>query len=113
MRYLVLLMFVTIGCDAITPETKTTIRYEVSGTYETANIRYDNGEGGTDDYNDVPLPWSKTVEVGKDDLIQLSAHPDWDAGSGSITVEIFREGRSIESSTSNGDFPHAIATVKL
>jgi hypothetical protein len=78
------------------------VKYKVGGTTSQASLTYQNAQGGTEQM-DVRVPWEKTIgTVQKGDFLYLSAQ-NYEA-SGSITCEIWVDGRMWKHSISSGAY---------
>ena len=78
------------------------VKYKVGGTTSQASVTYQNAEGGTEQM-DVRVPWEKTIgTVERGGFLYLSAQNYED--SGSITCEIWVDGRMWKHSTSSGAY---------
>ncbi len=88
-------------------DTSIAVRYEVTGSADTANITYENNSGGISQVTNVPLPWSTAFSGDPEDYVYLSAQNQGETGS--ITVTIFKDGEVFKRATSEGSF--VIASV--
>jgi len=78
------------------------VKYRVGGTTSKASVTYENAQGGTEQM-DVSVPWQKTIgTVERGDFLYLSAQNQND--SGSITCEIWVDGKMWKHSISSGAY---------
>lgn len=83
-----------------------TIMYEVGGTAQSVDIRFENASGGTTHIDPVAPPWrSQPFTATEGEYVYISA---WNNGeSGSVTVNILVDYKLWKTSTSNGPYVHA------
>ncbi|GAB3410806.1 hypothetical protein GCM10027569_26730 [Flindersiella endophytica] len=89
----------------VVPGAMHTITYKVGGTVKRANIGYST-PSGSEDRNDVRVPWEKTFKVGEDtfDDPSLGAQNPWDSDDdGTITCEIYVDGVQVKAAESSGE----------
>lgn len=79
--------------------------YRLSGTASTASVTLQNGSGGTEQ-GDVKIPFEHKVRAPSGEFLYLSAQID--EYGGSLTCEIYVDGRLVQTATSTGE--HRIAT---
>jgi hypothetical protein len=131
---LLLLLFVSVGCGDMVERTQygnrpVAVTYRVSGAAKIAEIRYANGEGGTNEetafgptrIDKTPgwlsdRPWEKTVSIPPGEVASISAQiPNRDrygyAGE-NIKVEILVDGKVVKSAESNGESAIADAAIR-
>jgi len=78
-----------------------TVRYEISGLETVARmVIYINETGGTDQTTDVPIPWEKTITVGRHAAVGCSASLDFNNNS-TYTAKIYINGKEKYSSSSS------------
>jgi hypothetical protein len=77
------------------------VKYQVSGTANSASLTYSNAQGGTEQM-EVSIPWEKTLTVEKGNFLYLSAQNKGEYGS--ITVKILINNKVWKKSTSSGAF---------
>lgn len=90
---------------------KHTIVYTVTGS-GTANITYaafDNGNTGTSQIGDTPLPWTKTI-TGSGLFNSYSLIATLGSNGGTATSAISVDGKRVSSHTASGDFSSADCT---
>jgi len=85
--------------------------YKVTGSANTVDITYSNESEGTSQESNVSTPWTYSFEGEEGQFVYISAQNQGE--SGSVTVSIYRNGKKIESSTSNGAYVIATASGSL
>jgi len=83
------------------------VMYEVTGTVPAADIQVTSPSGSTDVYNDTGLPWRFTYEGFTNGQAYVYAHNNTD-DSGSVTVNIYVDGRLARTATSTGPYQTAV-----
>lgn len=84
------------------------VEYRVSGTAGKASVTYSNESGGTEQRQDVTLPWSHFFQKDGRKFLYLSAQ---NSGSdGSVSVEILVDGVVFKHSESSGAYVIASAS---
>ena len=111
---LILLSIFFISCKNSTKpkiENKYWVKYEVIGT-KALVITIANEAGGTSQFTDVKLPWSYEMphSMPKGTFVYVSAQ---NAGSGDITVIIYRAGSIFKKAKSSGEYAIAEASGEL
>ena len=91
-----------------TPVSYPTVVYEVTGTATYASVTLNNGEGGTEQYSKVAIPWSYTEKSFSDNFLYVSAQNQGDRGT--VTVKIYVDGELFKTSTSSGAYVIASAS---
>jgi len=87
-----------------------TVVYEVTGTGTAGNITYTtDGLTSTEQVTDVPLPWSKTIELPTNEAIQIVQVLAQNGDSGEIAATITVDGEVVKSGKSSGAY--AIVSV--
>jgi hypothetical protein len=81
-------------------------RYEISGTAYSVNVTMENGNGGTDQYSDVLLPHTYTVNMA--DFLYCSAQNN--GSTGSVKVEIYNAWGLVAEGSANGAYCIATAS---
>jgi hypothetical protein len=71
-----------------------------------ADIQVTGPSGGSDEYQDAGLPWRFSYEGWGDGQAYIYAHNNSDEGS--ITVNIFVNGRLVRTATSTGPYVTAV-----
>jgi hypothetical protein len=103
------LIFLFSGCDLFfKPDI---VQYSVTGTASSVNITLNNATGGTEQYSDVPLPWEKEYSDFQDWFLYLSAQNQ--GSSGTVIVEIYHNGKLIDSAASSGAYVIATASGSI
>jgi hypothetical protein len=74
--------------------------YVVNGSATSAFVTYSNEQGGTEQV-DVSLPWKKEFSISSSASLSVVAQ---NGGSGSITCEIWMDGKELKSSTSTAQY---------
>jgi hypothetical protein len=97
------------ACSAATGATAHQVRYEVTGTATTADLTLE-GEDGTVQQNDQPVPWSYARDATDGEFLYVSAQ---NKGDGDITCSITVDGQQVRSSTSTGEYAICQADGKL
>lgn len=77
------------------------IVYRISGTARSASITYYNAQGGTEQ-QDISVPWEIKFDMDYYDFATISAQKDGEGGT--ITCEIFDNGRQWLTSTSSAAY---------
>jgi hypothetical protein len=107
MKWLIIAVLILTACG--TPPTFS-ITYRVTGTTGSADLTYQNAQGGTEQANVKP-PWESKFTATSGATLYLSAQNQWDAGS--ITCEILVDGAVVQTSTSNGGYKIASCSGRL
>ncbi len=87
------------------------VKYEVTGSAQSADITYQNEDGGTSQLSDEPLPWSISFKGDAMDFVYVSAQNKGETGS--VTATIYKDGEQFKSSTSSGAYVIASADGSL
>ena len=98
-----------VGCNllqSLTGPGDSDIEYRVSGTAVRVSLKYET-KNGTSENSSATLPWTLSRQAKKDDLLYVSAQII--EGDGTVTAEIHKGGKLLNSSTSTG--AGAIATA--
>lgn len=110
----ILLFSFFVGCSEspTEPEIKNyEVKYEISGTATTVDITYTNSTGGTSQLSDVSVPWTLTFRRDEGEFVYVSAQNQNDTGS--VTATIYRDGSTLQTSTSSGAYVIATASGSL
>jgi hypothetical protein len=115
-NHLLTLLFIVLilliqSCDSFERWVAIDVEYRVSGTAETVDITIENEEGGVSQYADVEIPWIYSGKFDRGAFVYVSAQNQ--GYSGSVTVEIYQEGRRLRRSESEGAFVIATASGSL
>lgn len=94
------------SCSLLTPARVHTVKYQVDGFADEADVTYTNAEGGTQQENGVQLPWKKEFQVTDGQFIYISAQLKIGR---TIKVEIHTDGKPFKESTSSGEYTIATA----
>jgi hypothetical protein len=115
--------FMVISCSNGTtykipekPAPKTvTIKYQLTGTLETANsVSYTNSTGGDDRLGTVPLPWEETFSVTIEGGKYFHAYISGSSNTGgSLTAKVFVNGTEKETKTSSGSGYFSVSASEL
>lgn len=109
-----ILLFTIFGCSTCNKiedmGKEKTIKYEVSGTAKTVSITMNNATGGTEQFSEVPTPWSETFKM-KSGFLYISAQNQ--TSSGTVTVKIYVDGKVTQQSTSEGEYVIATASEMI
>jgi hypothetical protein len=82
-----------------------TVVYEVTGTGTAGNITYTtDGMTSTEQVSDVPLPWSKTIELPVGEALQIVQVLAQNGGDGEITATITVDGKVVKTGKSSGAY---------
>lgn len=114
MRKLLMLLLAVIllsSCDILMPE-EYKVEYVVRGTTNSASVTFENSQGNTSQYSSVALPWE--YNFGKADpgtWVYISAQNN--ENSGTIIVEIFKDGKVWDWGSSSGAYVIADASGTL
>lgn len=101
-------IFLILACGNMKDVGKTKeIKYEVTGSAKSVSVTLTNGEGGTEQFNDVSVPWRRTYSL-KNGFVYLSAQNQGSAGT--VTVKIYVDGKVIKESSSSGEYVIASAS---
>lgn len=104
-------IFLLIACGNMKESGKTKeIKYEITGSARSVSVTLSNGEGGTEQFNDVSVPWKKTYSI-KNGFVYLSAQNQ--GSSGTVTVKIYVDGKVIKESSSSGEYVIASASDSI
>ena len=107
----IVLVFTIFGCSTCNKidnlSKEKTIKYEVTGTAKTVSITMNNATGGTEQFSEVPTPWSKSFKM-KSGFLYISAQNQ--TSSGTVTVKIYVDGKVTQQSTSKGEYVIATAS---
>jgi len=85
--------------------------YKVTGSANTVDVTYSNESEGTSQESNVSIPWTYSFEGEEGQFVYISAQNQGETGS--VTVTIYRNGKKIETSTSNGAYVIATASGSL
>jgi hypothetical protein len=83
------------------------VTYEVVGDADSINVVLSNDTGGTETYNDVPLPFRMDYGGFNERYVYLYAYNNGD--SGSMTLNIYVNDKLFKTASSSG--PYTNATV--
>jgi len=75
--------------------------YKITGTASRASLTYNNEQGGTEQ-TEVAIPWEKQFTVKRGEFLYISAQNEGETGS--VTCEIWVDGKKWKSSTSSGAY---------
>jgi hypothetical protein len=100
------MMLIGIGTN-IACQPNDNVTYEVVGDADSVNIVLSNDTGGTEEYNDVPLPFRMDYGGFNERYVYLYAYNNGD--SGSMTLNIYVNGKIFKTASSSG--PYTNATV--
>ncbi|WNV90633.1 MmpS family transport accessory protein [Umezawaea sp. Da 62-37] len=82
-----------------------TVVYEVTGTGTAGNITYTtDGMTSTEQVSDVPLPWSKTIELPTNEALQIVQVLAQNGGDGEISATITVDGKVVKTGKSTGAY---------
>jgi hypothetical protein len=82
------------------------VMYEVIGSAPMADIQITRPSGSTEEYQDAGLPWRFSYEGFTDGQAYLYAHNNTEEGS--ITVNIYVNGKLVRTATSTGAYVTAV-----
>jgi len=91
----------------------TVVLYKVSGTALTVDVTYENSSGGTSQVSGVSLPWQYQFSVTGSAYHFLYVSAQNSGSSGSVTSEIYVDGKVDKSSTSSGAYVIATSSSSL
>lgn len=78
------------------------VTYEITGDGPTGSAIYTNGDLNTSTDNDIPIPWTKDVEItGFVKFVSLTASNSFDS-TGTIKCIIRQDGKVLSESTASG-----------
>ncbi|MDR3626225.1 MAG: MmpS family transport accessory protein [Ignavibacteriaceae bacterium] len=100
---------IILGVDV---NNKYEVEYEINGSARSVSITYVNDSGGTEQINDVTLPWSKyfTNCSGSKTLYIAAQNEGY---SGELTVNIYKDHNLIKSAHSEGQFVIASTSARI
>ena len=101
---LISLSILYIGCSI-------ECEYKVTGSANRVDVTYSNKSGGTSQESNVSTPWTHSFKGENEQFVYISAQNQGE--SGNVTVSIYRNGKKIETSTSNGAYVIATASGSL
>jgi len=115
-KIVILVLFIALLLSScfLDTETTKTIKYEVTGTANTASITMRNKDGNTEQISSVTIPWETTFSVklnleGYDAFFAyISAQNNGQTGS--VTSKIFVNGNEFQTATSSGAYVIATAS---
>lgn len=84
------------------------VTYRVTGDTPTAGVLYSKPDGGTESFDPVDLPWTKTFTALEGDFLYISA--DIPPEGGTLKVEILVDGRVFRFANAGGAFQGATAS---
>jgi len=102
----VLLSMMLIGTN-IACQPNDNVTYEVTGDADSVDVTLSNDTGGTEQYNDMPLPFRMDYGGFNERYVYLYAYNNGD--NGTITLSIYVNGKLFKTATSSG--PYTNATV--
>ena len=82
------------------------VRYEVTGNADSVDITVNTDTGGTEQYNDVGLPWRMEYGGFSESYVYIYAHNNGDYGT--INIFIYVNGKLFRSATSSGPYSYAV-----
>jgi hypothetical protein len=85
--------------------------YEVTGDAKSALVTYTDADGSISQETSVSVPWSMNLNGSAGQYVSVSAQNN--SASGSVVVEITKEGRSFKTAKSSGAYGVASASGKL
>lgn len=113
MRKMIVLVFISIisfsGCDRFFGFH--TVKYSVTGTAPAVTLIYQYGCRGKTQRSNVTLPWEVTFEGQSNDFVYISAVNLGDYGT--ITVNIYKNGKIFKTETVSGPYETVIASGSL
>ncbi len=84
------------------------VTYEVTGDAESVDVMVTNDNGGTEQYNDVPLPWRMDYGGYDDSYVYLYAYNR--SESGAVHLSIYVNGQLFKTSNCSGPYCNAVVT---
>ena len=100
-----ILLLVSIGLNAACHQSYT-VMYEAVGSAPAVDIQVTNPSGATDEYQDQGLPWRFTYGGFDNSQAYIYAHSN--AEEGSVTVNIYVNGKLERTATSSGPYVTAV-----
>jgi hypothetical protein len=100
-----LLVLACVGINAACRQPDV-VMYEVIGSAPTVDIQVTSPSGSTDQYEDAGLPWRFSYEGFENSQAYVYAHNNTDEGS--ITVNIYVNGKLVRTATSTGPYVTAV-----
>jgi hypothetical protein len=82
------------------------VTYEVIGNADSVNVVLNNDMGGSETYNDVPLPFRMDYGGFNERYVYLYAYNTGETGT--ITVNIYVNGKLFKTATGSGPYTTAI-----
>jgi len=95
-----------IGADAACQPSNDYVRYEVTGDTDSVNVVLNNDMGGSESYNNVPLPFRMDYGGFKEKYVYLYAYNNGEEGT--ITANIYVNGNLFKTATSSGPYVTAV-----
>lgn len=103
----ILLTIFFVSCLTSPEENKTRdVKFEVKGTTPEVSVTIGMGDK-TEQYANVYTPWTKKVQMQKDEFVYLSAQNEREGGT--VRVIIWVDGKIFKEASSSGSY--VIATV--
>jgi len=105
---LILVLFVgmLVASSAACRPSNDYVRYEITGDADLVDVVLNNDMGGSEQYNDVPLPFTMDYGGFTEKYVYLYAHNNGE--SGTITANIYVNGDLFKTATSSGPYTTAI-----
>lgn len=97
------MMFIGASISCQPPNDNVT--YEVVGDADSVNVVLNNDMGGTETYNDVPLPFRMDYGGYNERYVYLYAYNNGD--SGSMTLNIYVNGNLFKTASCSGPYTNA------
>jgi len=101
-------------CELFETTVTKTIKYEVIGTAEFVNITINNSGGNTEQFSNVPIPWNISFDVVLDkngyDYFFIYVSAQNMGSTGSVTSNIYVDGKVAQTATSSGAYVIATAS---
>jgi hypothetical protein len=94
-----------IGTNTACQPPNDNVTYEVTGDADSVNVVLTNNMGGTETYNDVPLPFRMDYGGFNESYVYLYAYNNGD--SGTMKLNIYVNGKLFKTATSSGPYTNA------
>jgi hypothetical protein len=106
-RIMLIMLVVLCSAASLACHRDDYVTYEATGNADLVDITVVNDSGGTEQYNDVPLPWR--MDYGGFEFSQPYMYVYNNGESGSITISIKINGKIARTASCSG--PYASATL--
>jgi adenosylcobinamide amidohydrolase len=105
-RIFAILSILLISAAGMACHQNDVVRYEVTGNADSVDITVNTDSGGTEQYNDVGVPWRMEYGGFSESYTYIYAHNNGDYGT--INIFIYVNGKLFRSATSSGPYCYAV-----